>query len=116
MSGRPWLAGVSCTFIVALLIASHSAAGGPGAGDAVAHDPGGGRPAPGDVTIGERPAVERHLDQADIDSGAIGLAGLIRQGRVLFDAVFNGRTSRIRRFTPCLMTSCSPGCGHRPTW
>ncbi len=42
-----------------------------------------------EVRIGERPAVDRHLDQAEIDSGRIGLRPLIRQGRLLFDAVFN---------------------------
>src|SRR5207249_1094155 len=42
-----------------------------------------------DVVIGERPAVETHLDQSRIDSGEIGLELLIRQGSVLFSAVFN---------------------------
>src|SRR3989441_8149100 len=42
-----------------------------------------------DSAIGERPAVERHLDQADIDSGRITLSTLIQDGRMLFEAVFN---------------------------
>ena len=42
-----------------------------------------------DVRIGERPAVEVHLDQADVASGRIGLLELLRHGQVLFDARFN---------------------------
>jgi hypothetical protein len=42
-----------------------------------------------DLRIGERPAVERHLDQADIDAGTIGLDALLAQGKELFDAQFN---------------------------
>jgi cytochrome c peroxidase len=42
-----------------------------------------------EVRIGERPAVERHVDQAEVDSGKVGLEELFAQGRVLFEAVFN---------------------------
>src|SRR5581483_6019409 len=41
------------------------------------------------VRIGERPTIERHLDQADVDAGKLRLRDLIRAGRVLFDAPFN---------------------------
>ncbi|MEE8448031.1 MAG: di-heme oxidoredictase family protein [Thermodesulfobacteriota bacterium] len=39
--------------------------------------------------IGERPAVETHLDQAAIDTGKVGLAELIAHGQLLFNARFN---------------------------
>lgn len=39
--------------------------------------------------IGERPAIEVHLDQADIDSGRLDLGDLLKSGRILFDARFN---------------------------
>jgi hypothetical protein len=39
--------------------------------------------------IGERPAVESHLDQAAIDAGRISLATLVARGQRLFDARFN---------------------------
>jgi hypothetical protein len=42
-----------------------------------------------ETRIGERPAVERHLDQAMIERGEVGLDGLIRHGQLLFDARFN---------------------------
>jgi len=42
-----------------------------------------------EIRIGERPAVETHLDQARIEAGEIGLAELLRHGRRLFDARFN---------------------------
>src|SRR6267378_2185730 len=42
-----------------------------------------------DVPIGERPAIEHHLDQADIDSGRVGLNDLLHDGQLLFTAVFN---------------------------
>ncbi len=42
-----------------------------------------------DVTIGERPTIEQHLEQADIDSGEIKLKALLRQGRLLFADTFN---------------------------
>jgi cytochrome c peroxidase len=41
------------------------------------------------VRIGERPAIEQHVDQADIDSGKLKLADLMRAGQKLFDAQFN---------------------------
>jgi len=41
------------------------------------------------VTIGERPAIERHLDQADIDGAALSLPDLVDHGRRLFEARFN---------------------------
>jgi cytochrome c peroxidase len=42
-----------------------------------------------DVVIGERPAIEHHVDQKDVDSGKIGLRELFKHGRLLFDAKFN---------------------------
>jgi hypothetical protein len=39
--------------------------------------------------IGERPAVEQHLDQAKIDAGMVSLTRLREQGQLLFDARFN---------------------------
>src|SRR5207245_10781589 len=42
-----------------------------------------------DVAIGERPAIEVHLDQARIESGAVSLKECFRRGRILFEAVFN---------------------------
>jgi hypothetical protein len=39
--------------------------------------------------IGERPAIEKHVDQADVESGRIGLKELFRRGQLLFDARFN---------------------------
>jgi len=44
---------------------------------------------PAAVRIGERPAAERHLDQDDIDAGAVRLHELIAHGKALFDARFN---------------------------
>ncbi len=41
------------------------------------------------VAIGERPAVESHLDQSRIEAGEIGLEELLRHGRRLFAARFN---------------------------
>lgn len=41
------------------------------------------------VAIGERPAVEIHLDQAKIESGEISFEELLRHGRTLFEARFN---------------------------
>ncbi len=42
-----------------------------------------------DVAIGERPAIEHHLDQRDVDLGRLGLRELMRAGQLLFDARFN---------------------------
>ena len=42
-----------------------------------------------DVIIGERPALEHHVDQKDIDSGKLGLRELFKDGQLLFDAKFN---------------------------
>ena len=39
--------------------------------------------------IGERPAIATHLDQADIDSGKLGITDLLRYGERLFVARFN---------------------------
>lgn len=39
--------------------------------------------------IGETPAVLEHLDQAEIESGRIGIRALISHGALLFDARFN---------------------------
>ena len=41
------------------------------------------------LAIGERPAIEQHVDQADVESGRIGLKELFRRGQKLFDARFN---------------------------
>ncbi|MCB9845772.1 MAG: hypothetical protein H6811_07305 [Phycisphaeraceae bacterium] len=45
--------------------------------------------ADGPVTIGERPAVEMHLDQSMIDSGLLDVDELFHFGEILFDARFN---------------------------
>lgn len=50
---------------------------------AFAHDATAGPP------IGERPAIESHLDQSGINSGRVRLRELIEQGQRLFDAQFN---------------------------
>ena len=41
------------------------------------------------VVIGERPAIEVHLDQARIETGEVSLKECLRRGRILFEAVFN---------------------------
>lgn len=46
-------------------------------------------PARAQVTIGERPALETHLDQALIESGDITVEECFDQGRLIFDAKFN---------------------------
>ena len=45
--------------------------------------------APPTVSVGERPVVEQHLDQSEIDARAIQLEKLIGHGRHLFEARFN---------------------------
>jgi hypothetical protein len=40
-------------------------------------------------TVGERGAIEQHVDQSDIDSGKLSLPQLQRLGQQLFDARFN---------------------------
>jgi len=42
-----------------------------------------------DPIIGERPTIEEHVDQAQIDSGEVKLKDLFRSGSLLFSAVFN---------------------------
>lgn len=42
-----------------------------------------------DPLIGERPAIEHHLDQKLIDRGEIDLSTLVNVGRSLFTAIFN---------------------------
>lgn len=39
--------------------------------------------------IGERPAIENHLDQAMIDQGNVGVSRLFDLGKILFEAQFN---------------------------
>ena len=46
-------------------------------------------PSPGEVVIGERPALERHVDQADLVSGAIGVDEMFDLGEKIFVAQFN---------------------------
>jgi di-heme oxidoreductase (putative peroxidase) len=43
----------------------------------------------GKVVVGERPVIEKHLDQAAIDAGQVTFEDLLAQGRFLFDARFN---------------------------
>jgi hypothetical protein len=50
---------------------------------------GGAAGAAADTIIGERPAVETHLDQAEIDAGNVTLDELIDHGELLFTARFN---------------------------
>src|SRR5438445_5300464 len=42
-----------------------------------------------DVAVGERPAIEVHLDQVKIETGEVSLKECLRRGRILFEAVFN---------------------------
>ncbi|MEE4175787.1 MAG: di-heme oxidoredictase family protein [Xanthomonadales bacterium] len=65
------------TIAVAAAVVSGAGAAGP----AVAEHP--------PPLIGERPAVERHIEQAEIDRGALTLADLFDAGQALFDARFN---------------------------
>jgi len=39
--------------------------------------------------IGDGPAIRRHLDQADVDSGRVSFDDLVQHGALLFSAVFN---------------------------
>ncbi len=43
----------------------------------------------GDVVIGERPVIENHVDQADIDSGLLNFNDVFDAGDKLFEARFN---------------------------
>ena len=42
-----------------------------------------------EIRIGERPAVENHLDQSRIDAGEVGFRALVEHGRLLFSVRFN---------------------------
>ncbi len=44
---------------------------------------------PDDVVIGERPAVERHLSQREIDRGRVRMKDLVEHGAAVFSARFN---------------------------
>lgn len=50
-------------------------------------------------SVGERPVVEQHVDQANIDNGSMGLDALIDKGRLLFNARFNSLDGRGRPAT-----------------
>jgi cytochrome c peroxidase len=63
---------------IALGISSAAAAASP-----PAHNP------PGAVNFGERPVIENHLDQAEIDGGLVSFNALQEHGRLLFEARFN---------------------------
>src|SRR5438045_7009320 len=52
-----------------------------------------------DTLIGERPAIEVHLDQARIEAGETSLQECIRRGRILFGAVFNALDGQGRPLT-----------------
>lgn len=52
-----------------------------------------------DTMIGERPAVEFHLEQSDIEAGNIDLLDLIEHGQTVFDARFNTLDGRGRPAT-----------------
>lgn len=47
-------------------------------------------------TIGERPAVEYHLDQAEVNAGRVGVDRLFQLGKIIFDARFNALDGRGR--------------------
>jgi len=49
----------------------------------------GGSPLAEAATIGERGAIEQHVEQSDVDSGALRLRELIALGQQLFEARFN---------------------------
>lgn len=44
---------------------------------------------PSEVPIGERPSIESHLDQKDIEAQTVSLGGIIEHGRHIFNARFN---------------------------
>lgn len=44
---------------------------------------------PGSTTVGERPVIENHIDQADIDAGRVSFETLRAHGELLFAARFN---------------------------
>ncbi len=41
------------------------------------------------ILVGERPAVESHLDQAAIEAGRVSMLDVLRHGKLLFEARFN---------------------------
>jgi len=77
---RPYL---SCAALA--LVGATSGCGGGGGGGSGGGASGGTTPS----FAGETPVVEQHVDQADIDAGAIGPSTLIDRGRALFRASFN---------------------------
>lgn len=70
-----WPAGLGGCLIAAALCGCDGSAGASPSGE--------------EVTIGERPAIERHLDQADLASGAVSFDELFDAGEQLFVAKFN---------------------------
>ncbi len=52
-----------------------------------------------DTKIGERPAVETHMNQDDIEAGNLHLKKIIKHGKVVFDARFNELDGRGRPAT-----------------
>jgi cytochrome c peroxidase len=63
--------------------------------------------------IGERPAIERHVDQRDVDAGRVGLRELTRAGQLLFDARFNRLDGRGR---PGSTGAGAPRGAHQPAF
>lgn len=49
-----------------------------------------------ELIIGERPSVEEHMSQTDIDQGAVALKKIIDHGQQVFDARFNALDGRGR--------------------
>lgn len=84
------------------------------------------------VTIGDGPIVENHLDQAQIDSGAVTFDQLFAQGKLLFQAKFNmfdgqgrpgttgGGAARVPGSAPAFIRTSAPesnscsGCHNQP--
>ncbi len=84
------------------------------------------------VTIGDGPVIETHLDQAQIDNGAITFDQLFDQGRLLFQAKFNlfdgqgrpgttgGGAARVPGSAPAFIRTSAPesnscsGCHNQP--
>ena len=86
----------------------------------------------GSVTIGERPAIKKHLQQEDIENGKLSLQQTIKFGKKLFKARFNdldgqgrpgstgGGASRNIDDQPAFLRTSGPdanscaGCHHQP--
>jgi len=62
--------------------------------------------------IGERPTIERHLDQGDLEKGRVGLDEIRAHGALLFDASFNYLDGQGRPLTTGGGSPRAPGQPH----